>query len=146
MNNIYRCEFDGSCFPENPGGNMGIGVVIYKNSDKIYEDAKFCGKNGGRSSSNLAEYLALEHALLYLKTLNLDNEIIEIYGDSRLVINQLNNIFGISTTKIYSTKAREVYILFRQLVDRNKVKAIWIPREKNKRADELSKEAHTKFT
>lgn len=144
MNNIYRCEFDGSCYPDNPGGNMGIGVIIYLGSNTIYEISKCCGKNGGKSSSNLAEYLALEEVLIHMHSLNLTNETIEIYGDSKLVINQLNGVFSISHNKIYSTKARQVCLLYKQLVERNNVKAIWVPRDMNKRADELSKEAHDK--
>lgn len=139
-----RCWFDGACSPENPGGNMGIGVVIDL-GDEVIEISECIGKNGGNSSSNLAEYHAVGNLLLWLLA-NVDWKTdIQILGDSRLVSNQLNDFWNISRHKIYSKKAVEVYETFKNLKSKYKSLEIdWIPRKENKRADELSKEGISK--
>jgi ribonuclease HI len=80
----YEAYFDGSATP-NPG-DMKIGGYFKgpENSYKYSQDI-------GYGTNNEAEY----HSLLYLvKRLN-ENEIhkVKIYGDSKLVVNQINGVW-----------------------------------------------------
>jgi ribonuclease HI len=87
-------------------------------------------------SNNVAEYSGFLAILEYLLSTDLDDQTINIHGDSKLVIEQMQGNwrmkkgFYIATAK----KAKETLKRFRK-----KPTLIWIPREKNDIADELSK-------
>jgi len=72
-------------------------------------------------TNNQAEYLAI------LEVLKLTNGNIEIYSDSKLVVNQLNHEWHIKEDNLRNL-AVEVW----KLIDNRKVSFIWIPREQNK--------------
>lgn len=150
--------FDGACGPKNDGtGDMGIGVVLYHNVQnvKLFEKAlhvpytaKYETLNYGRTSfqykdtsNNLAEHLALFHVLRKLYSLNVPNKLVKvhIFGDSKMVINQMKGYFKINDGNPYSQVAkRNKFILDNHLNDHNIIFE-WIPRENNSAADELSK-------
>ncbi len=120
----------------NPG-IAGVGVAIFDNKKEIKGVSKFLGKR----TNNWAEYeavvLALEtaHRMFGKKTLKMD---FEIRMDSQLVQRQLNNEYQIKEESLF-----EQYIKIHNLIIKYfpHIKFIHIPREKNKRADELSNEA-----
>jgi len=133
----YKAFFDGSCEPVNPGGNMGTGIVIIsEDGEIIFENSqRFPAKKS--NTNNAAEYLALIDVLIWVYN-NLDkNSEITIFGDSMLVINQMNGRWGISNGKYveYAYEAKDV-----KSKCSAKIKFKWIPREKNMLADELSKD------
>ena len=72
-------------------------------------------------TNNQAEYLAA------LEALKFTTEDIEIYSDSKLVVNQLNHEWHIKDDSL-----RELAIKVWKLIEGRKVKLIWIPREQNK--------------
>lgn len=131
---IYNCYFDGCCEPMNPNGTMGFGVYIL-NEDNQFRKSDFIPAEIG-NTNNIAEYLALT---MLLNTLNKKEDcIINIYGDSMLVINQMSGDWKIKNGA-YVPYATHTLKLLNELRKRNTIKLQWIPREKNIIADELSK-------
>lgn len=123
---IYSLYFDG-CSKGNPGP-AGIGAVIYRGSNEIWNGAKFIGNK----TNNEAEYLALIMGLKASIKLNIKS--LFVFGDSLLVINQI--------TKKYQVRSETLYELFIQangLIEKfQSINFEHIYRNNNKRADELS--------
>jgi ribonuclease HI len=124
---INKLYFDGCC-KGNPGKG-GIGAVIYVEDKEVWFNSAYIGDN---TTNNYAEYSALIMGLEKAKELQLDNLL--VYGDSLLVINQIN--------KLYKVKSKELLLLYNQVVLLTKyftnIQFIHIYRKYNKRADELS--------
>ena len=87
------CNIDGS-ISINPGGKMGIGVIIKDNNDIILELHKEYPANP-ENSNNCAEYIALQECLKWLLECGYADDKILIKSDSQLLINQCLNIWGI---------------------------------------------------
>ena len=138
----YLAWFDGACEPVNPGGKATFGVVI-KNSDGIVllKEHGYVGQ-GSDMSSNAAEYAGVLHVLKYL-TPRLPGRV-TIHGDSNLVINQLSGKWRIKKG-LYLPIAVETKELLAYLHGLGwQVNLCWIPRERNKECDALSKKVgHT---
>lgn len=138
--NFIEAYFDGSCMPYNPSGYMGAGVYIKEGANAI-EIAEGWDKNY-RNSNNVAEYKAVVLLLNELKYKK--KKVIRIFGDSQLVINQLNCAWGIKGGR-YVEDANLALQLLRELRKNNIVTLKWIPREQNAIADKLSKEGVAKY-
>ena len=124
---VYRGWYDGSANP-NPG-KLGLGIAIYQDSTEI-----LCGaKPAGKGTNNEAEYLAL----IFLLEMALEHEIkyIVVYGDSQLITNQVNGVWGVGKEALKRLHKR-VLTLKRNFEN---IEFVWRKREKNKRADQLSK-------
>lgn len=135
MNYLVYCD-GGS--RGNPGP-AGVGFVIYNNRGKaLMKGAKFIGE----ATNNVAEYVAVITALKWLvekrasdkstdKTVPLR---INFFLDSILVVNQLNGLF-----KIKNAVLRSLVVKVRQWENSlcGQVSYHFIPREKNKTADNL---------
>lgn len=130
----YVCFFDGACEPKNPGGNMGVGALIEHNSNRIMEESFYIAAKN-ENSNNVAEYIGLITILDYLIANCLQEKRIVIYGDSNLVIMQMNGFWKIREGRYveYAKEAQE------KLAGFTNTKLFWIPREHNQKADELSK-------
>ncbi len=89
--------FDGACLPFNPNGVATYGFVI-KNSGKIVSSGS--GIASEKGTNNIAEYTALIKALE--KALELGYTKVKIYGDSLLVVNQINGIYEVKSSKYLS--------------------------------------------
>ena len=131
---IYKCYFDGSCMPSNPGGTIGYGVYItdgvneFRKSKTLLPDPK--------NTNNIAEYLGF---IFLLKLMNSKTNCeIRIFGDSKLVINQMRGewIIKKGAYKPYALKAQP---LVEELKKNNIVSIEWVPREQNEEADNQSK-------
>jgi len=130
----YVCYFDGACEPKNPGGNMGVGAVIFKDGIAIYEESVYYpAKN--ENSNNVAEYLAFIYLLEYLIFNYLTDKKIVIYGDSNLVVRQMTGDWRIHEGWYveYANEAKQLLANF------SNISLYWIPREENEFADKLSK-------
>ena len=92
-NDTYKMYFDG-CSKGNPG-LAGAGAVIYKNDDEIWTQSKFIGKN---ETNNVAEYNGLIIGLEEAVHQNIKN--LQVYGDSELVIKQMNNLYKVNAEKL----------------------------------------------
>ncbi len=127
-NMVITAYCDGACFG-NPGP-MGIGVVIWKNGDKIKEISEPIG-NG---TNNIAEYNAVIRALQEAKKLGEKEAVVR--SDSQLTMHQLNGKYKVKEKhlKLLKLEVEELRIGMH-------VKFEHIPRECNKQADYLSKKA-----
>jgi ribonuclease HI len=123
----YSLYFDG-CSKGNPGPS-GIGAVIYQNSEEYWTSCIYLGEN---KTNNEAEYSALILGLNQALKYNIDS--LSVYGDSLLVINQLNNVYKVRNEKLF-----ELYGMVVKLAKKFKyIEFTHVYRVKNKRADELS--------
>lgn len=113
----------------NPGP-MGIGIVIYRDSMRIEE----LSESIGEGTNNIAEYRAVIKAL---QTAHRMGEMeVHIKSDSELVVRQLNNEYKVKDPKLKPLKEQ-----IDKLCANMKVFFEHIPRDKNKEADKLAKEA-----
>lgn len=94
------------------GGTRGSRIcLVDKNENKIIIKTR-----GGKPTNNELEYLALLYALEYCNNRH-KNDYVEIYSDSRLVVNQINGKWRITTETLKplyekcSIKMRDNYIL-----------------------------------
>ena len=131
--NQWKLQFDGGS-RGNPGVG-GAGAVLYKNNHEEWSNTFYLGDN---ITNNQAEYKGLIGGLKHVSTLDLPNLLVE--GDSNLVINQVSGTWRV--------KNDELKILHDEVQGYiNKIKDITfqhIPRNENKRADQLANEAMDK--
>ncbi len=131
--NDITVYFDGSCFPNNPCGNMGFGYVVKQGKKNITEG--FGGEDAHPdNSNNVAEYTALNQALAFLVLNGLSERHIFVMGDSKLVINQMIGEWRIKEGR-YVKIAKETVALASYFPN---IFFKWIPRELNQEADDLS--------
>ena len=130
---MIKIFFDGSCYPSNPCGHMGIGTVIYEDDKKIFEYAGFV-EQSIENSNNVAEYIAFENALDYILENGMQDEVINCCGDSKLVVNQMLGKWAIKEGRYveYALRCKQ------KVAQLSKFKIRWISREFNKEADYLS--------
>ena len=118
----------------NPG-HAGIGVVV-QIGDKVHEIAKYIGEK----TNNQAEYTAVVEALEWIKDNqeNRDNQEIEFFLDSQLVVEQLNGNYKMKNEGLMPlyNKARELVM---ELGGR--VSFTHVTRDKNTEADILVNKA-----
>jgi ribonuclease HI len=126
-------NFDGACAPINPFGHTTCGFVIKEYGKIIHEGSRYIGYGNGMSN-NVAEYCGLIDAMGLLILDNVNHEDILFMGDSRLVIMQMNDLWGARGGMYYEYYkiAKELQQEFSSCVFQ------WIPREKNEYADMLS--------
>jgi len=119
----------------NPGPS-GIGAVI-----NINGIVKKYSERIGEGTNNEAEYKALIFALKKVKSLlgkkNIKNSEIECFSDSQLIVNQLSGKY-----KIKEEDLKPLFIdAWNLKIEFKNVSFIYIPRENNKEADSLVKQA-----
>ena len=137
-NPVYKAYFDGSCGPKNPGGTAGYGAVIFQRKKRIWEHSEVYRPPPGKerqTSNNLAEYLGLIAILEHFIHMETQNEPIMVYGDSKLVIQQMTGQWKIREG-IYEPFAQRAKILAKEF---SLIGWQWIPRSQNTIADGLSK-------
>ena len=129
MDNIVKVYIDGAC-SGNPGP-AGAGVYICEPDNSSIKISFFIG----RATNNIAEYTALFIALNEVKAYK--GLPIVIYSDSELVVRQINGEYKVkdmSLRRLYN-KVLDVLAAF------SKIEIKHIPREKNKVADALARNA-----
>jgi ribonuclease HI len=127
----YTAYFDGSSIP-NPG-TMKIGCYIKDITGKIiYTDTR----NLGHGTNNIAEYRALIHVLEELVKRGAEKA--QIFGDSQLVVNQINGEYKVNRKKY--KHIGELYDKAMELLSQiNTWTLSHVKREHNKLADQLSR-------
>src|SRR5215467_11821398 len=131
----YEAYFDGGCWP-NPGKTASYGAVIYQSKRLIWQEAKIVIPEGnGSATNNIAEYAGFNAVLEEFLRRNLNRKPITVYGDSKLVIKQMQGEWRIKGGPYMglALKARELTDSFTAL------NPVWIPREQNRIADALSR-------
>lgn len=144
IKNLY-CKFDGMCQPRNPGGIACYGFIIQKKNErvnKIYEEAGIAFEPfSDESSNNVAEYVGLIRLLEWLFNNGYNKSAILIQGDSQLIINQICGKYRVRSEKLmlYYERTKSLIKNFDNL------QIEWIPRDKNKEADDLANKAYIDF-
>jgi ribonuclease HI len=127
INKYFSLYFDG-CSKGNPGP-AGAGAVIYYDNHEIWSDSIFVGN---KETNNIAEYSGLILGLN--KAIQLDIKNLLVFGDSQLVINQMNGV--------YKVKSENMKPLYNTALEKSKffsnINFEHVYRNDNKRADELS--------
>jgi len=142
MTSTAKIYFDGLCEPKNPGG---IPVYAFTISDP--ETGQFLAQEAGlagepwteNATHNLAEYMAAIRAVEWLKEHTPVTNLI-IYGDSQLVIRQLNKNYQVRSANILP-----LYDRLTRLLGGVEWKAVWTPREKNRLADKLGNDFYKDY-
>jgi probable phosphoglycerate mutase len=112
--------------------------VIFGHKEHIWECSEVYHPPPGRereTSNNLAEYLGLIAILEHLIRIEAQHELIMVYGDSKLVIQQMSGRWKIKAG-IYEPFAQRAKILTNEF---SRIGWQWIPRGQNTTADGLSK-------
>jgi ribonuclease HI len=122
----HTAYFDGAC-SGNPGP-MSIGFVVKHPS----KDTTEYSMRIGEGTNNEAEYRALIALLDHLKTMDIADA--RIYGDSKLVVKQVNKQWKINHKHLQDL-AEQVWNVMK---GRPGWKLHWIPREQNP-ADAVAK-------
>ncbi len=132
--------FDGLTEPVNPKGISTYGYVIYKDNLTVAEGYGLAAEPWSQNATNnVAEYTGLVCALKFALDAGIKSAIIR--GDSKLVISQLKG-----TYKLKSARLKPLFIKAKGLLSQMESTELeWIPREFNKRADELSRMAYRQF-
>lgn len=129
MKEIVTVRFLGQSLPRNSGG-IACYAYIIRNKEGLLLDES-CGlaaePNSPSSTSSAATYTALIRALEWLIKNRYNNDIIKVYGNSKLVISQINEgeVAAISSnknniskntlplyTKVMKLKSKFYYISF----------------------------------
>jgi ribonuclease HI len=134
---FYTLHFDGSC-PKNPGNKAAYGYSVHHYVNLMKEG------NGGMMAeyldNNIAEFYALYKGLEYLRDMLTKPALIEIRGDSALVIKIMNKKWKAQKDRPFYEIYRKVDHLIKELRNRGcNVLFTWIPRRHNQLCDKLSK-------
>jgi len=142
----YILFFDGSCQgqPDKKRIGMGIHLTWVNPCEEDEEDlvyARGWRKDYGKQTNNVAEYEALIHGLEIFALVQNRSEYakLHIYGDSKLVINQV-----FANWKVNSLHLKPLNNIAKGLVQHigeEQITAEWIPREENKLADKYAQNA-----
>lgn len=141
---VATLYFDGACEPINPGGVATGGWVIFDDGQQLLGQSQVF-KRGDGATNNYAEWCALGcglKAFLEHRDLILSKKLF-IYGDSMLVINQLNGKWKCNKEHLRKLRDRCKELLVSIDLPWS---AEWIPREKNEESDALSREAYEDST
>ncbi len=127
---MYKLYFDGAC-KLNPGPT-GCGAVVFNEAGEV---AAELSKANGHGTNNQAEYSALIFGLEKAKELGIQQVI--VYGDSKLVINQLNGIWNCNDPALRLLNKRAMKLCYEFAF----IELKWIKRAENSHADKLSQMA-----
>jgi len=112
----------------NPGP-AGIGVVLIDPKGRVVEEL---GQGIGWATNNVAEYQALIEGLKLAKRHGVDR--LAVFSDSTLVVEQMKGAW-----KVKHQGLKPLFAKARALAkDLGTVRFVAIPRERNRRADELA--------
>jgi ribonuclease HI len=92
MKDVVTVRFLGQCLPRNPGGIACYAYIIRNKEGHLLHES--CGlaaePNSPSSTNSVASYTALIRALEWLIKNGYSNDIVKVYGNSKLVISQIN--------------------------------------------------------
>ena len=134
---MIKAYFDGACEPNFDGGKMAYGYVVYQHEEKIKEFSSLYKSRDNTASNNIAEYCGVIAVLQYLIQNKFTNHEVYIFGDSKMVIEQMKGAWTARHGKYlpYHEKAMLLVANFFERIPDFQ----WIPKEKNTEADILSR-------
>lgn len=141
-NYTYIGYFDGAC-ETNPKGEMGCGCVLYQDGSIIDYDS-FSIKESYKNSNNVAEYMALVSLLERIIDGCKNGSKVLICGDSKLVINQMRGSWKVKGGMYVEHYKDALSLLKEAIANGISVTFMWVSRNENTIADELSKKPLSK--
>jgi ribonuclease HI len=116
------------------GGLMAYGWLIYR-GEKMVARGHGVVARGRDATSNVAEFLALVEGLEALNDLGVNGEPVEVRGDARSIIEQMQGKAAVNSESI-----KPLYRQARGLAGRlTYVQWTWTPRRQNRAADQLTR-------
>jgi ribonuclease HI len=135
---MITINFDGLCYPKNPGGVAAYGYAVYRDGKPIWRG--FGGVGEGRGmTNNVAEYEGLKAAAQWLIDEEIDEKVV-IKGDSELVIKQMKGQYRVS-----SATSKKYVPEIRKMLEGRDISFLWVPREENEEADGLSRMGYESY-
>lgn len=135
----YVAYFDGA-ITFNTGGDMGMGCYVVDGEGEVIYEHSSAVRKGFNNSCNVAEYLAFEVLLDWVRDNCKPKDEVTIYGDSQLVCLQMQSQWKIKDG-MYVKHAHRCKKLLLTLKNTIWIKIEWIPRKENDYCDRLSKRA-----
>ncbi|HNY34348.1 MAG TPA: ribonuclease HI [Methanothrix soehngenii] len=135
---MITINFDGLCYPKNPGGVAAYGYLVSRDGKPIWRGFGGVGEGKGMTN-NVAEYEALMAAAQWLVDEEIDEKIL-IKGDSELVIKQMKGQY-----KVTSATSKKYVPEIKRLLQGKDVSFEWVPREENEEADGLSRMGYESY-
>jgi len=126
----YTANIDGAA-RGNPGP-AAYGVIVRRPDGKTHESL---GKYIGRATNNVAEYYALIAALDYAAASGIRR--LRVFSDSQLIVNQIKGIYKVKHPDLRPLHERAK----KQAAGLETFTIQYVPREKNRDADDLANEA-----
>ncbi|HTP54093.1 MAG TPA: ribonuclease HI family protein [Thermoplasmata archaeon] len=128
-------HFDGACQTVGRRRVAAYGCTV-EGAGLAHEECGLAVPPGHpRSTNNVAEYIGAIRALEWLAAVPYAADVL-VQGDSELVIRQMNGEYA-----VHADHLKPYHERLGQLARRfHHVEFRWVPREQNRRADELSKE------
>ena len=126
---MYKLYFDGAS-RSNPGPASYGGVIIDPQNKEYYVYNQYIGKQ----TNNVAEYLGLFEGLRICQAFDIKN--VEIYGDSKLVIQQVKGNWKVKSPNLIPIHHAITELLNEKTFD--EISFNHVLRKYNKRADELA--------
>lgn len=133
--------FDGACEPVNPGGTASFGAVLFachSAERTVLRQESGIAAQGKGASNNVAEYAAVARLLQWVLD-DADSCPVDLCGDSKLVVYQLNRAWRVRGG-LYVPYYLQAQQLFDSVQALRPLTLGWIPREQNALADQLSKQ------
>jgi len=137
---MFELYCDGACYP-NPGGLASFGFLLYRDGRLLERGSGIIGHQHNMNNLN-AEYAALSYGLLaIIRHIDAASSEAIVYCDSKFVVDQLTGV----CKKIKYAKGRGLLDLHAKLIRSFGVNLNfqWIPRDKNKLADNLARSLRT---
>ena len=109
MKEVVTVRFLGQCLPRNPRGIACYAYIIRNKEGHLLHES--CGlaaePNSPSSTNSIANYTALIKALEWLIKNDYSNDIIKVYGNSKLVISQINDGEVVSSSSSSSSSSNK---------------------------------------
>lgn len=131
-------HFDGLCYPFNPGGVAAWGFAAFLDGREVHSAHGVAAPPGPGATNNVAEYRALIEALRWLVARGRPDEPVRVRGDSDLIIGQARGERRVAAPRLVEMNEAARALLARL----PRATLEWVPRERNARADELSRVAY----
>lgn len=134
-----KVYFDGGIGKPNPGGLCTYGFAVYEYGGKLLRTGNGVAEitDAKTRTNNTSEYHALGNALAWLIREKWNGHL-EIYGDSQLIVNQVNGTWRCEEPTLVTLRDACVRGIARL---GGNFSIHWIPREQNKLCDKLATQA-----
>ncbi len=149
MEKRWRMWFDGLCEPTNPGGRMCWAYVLLNPEGEEVAAAHDTRSPAAENTNNIAEWFALgsglKRAAMEIASAP-DACLLDIYGDSKLVVNQINGTWACKAPHLAAIRGRCQAMIDAIRQCGGIVTVSWVGRDQNDRSDALTQKAYEEAT